>query len=361
MIQDNTAYRAQLKVLAGEHIPWEELRGCNVLIAGATGQICSCLIDCLMYRNEIFDDSIKIYALCRNVDKANSCFKKYLHPSYHRLFFLLVHDVSIPFNSDLKFDYIIHAATSTQPLDHSQRPVEIIKSTVLGAINLLDYAREAGSKKFLYISSAAIYGHENMARQDIHEDYYGHINCADAASAYAESKRIAECLCNCYNSEYKLNALIARPEYVYGIDNTKENNRAEMQFVNTVIRHKNIILKSAANQIRTYSYLFDTILGLLYILLLGDIGESYNIANNNSAISIREFAQSLADITGTALEFENPDDEKNLNAGFCGNGILNIEKLEALGYKQKFDIKGGQLNMVEILRHEMHLPPPPPP
>jgi nucleoside-diphosphate-sugar epimerase len=269
---------------------------------------------------------------------------------------LIAHDVSIPFNSSVKFDYIIHAAASTQPSDHSQRPIEIIKSTVFGAINLLDYAREAGSKKFLYISSSAIYGNENMARQDIREDYYGHINCAAVASAYAESKRIAECLCNCYNSEYKLNALIARPGYVFGIDNTKENSRAEMQFMNTVIKHKNIILKTAANQIRTYSYLFDTVIGLLYILLLGDIGESYNIANNNSAISIREFAQSLADITGTALEFENPDDERNVNTELYGNGILNIEKLEALGYRQKFDIKSGQLNMMEILGYEMYPP-----
>jgi nucleoside-diphosphate-sugar epimerase len=354
MIQDNRAYREQLKILAEENIPWKDLRGRSILVAGATGQICSCLIDCLMYRNEIFNDGIKIYALCRNLNKAKRCFKKYLEPPYNHLFVLLVHDVSAPFDSAVNFDYIIHAATSAQPADHSQKPVELVKSIVLGAINLLDYALKANPKKFLYISSSAVYGNENLARQDICEDYHGRINCAAAASAYAEGKRVAECLCGCYNNEYALNTLIARPGYVFGIDNAKENNRAEMQFVKAVMERKNIVLKSAAKQIRTYSYLFDAILGLLYVLLLGKIGESYNVANNNSAMSIRDFAKSLADITGTKLVFENPDDERNLNPELYGNGILNIKKLEALGFRQKFDIKDGQLTMLRILQ-----PPPP--
>jgi nucleoside-diphosphate-sugar epimerase len=77
------------------------------------------------------------------------------------------------------------------------------------------------------------------------------------------------------------------------------------------------------------------------------------VADGNSAVSIREFAQSLADITGTALEFENPADKDTFLPPSGGNGIIDIKKLESLGYKSMYNIRDGQINTLEILENRM--------
>jgi nucleoside-diphosphate-sugar epimerase len=126
-----------------------------------------------------------------------------------------------------------------------------------------------------------------------------------------------------------------------------------MQFFKTVLNKENIILKTTGNQLRSYSYIFDTVPALLYILLLGEKNEVYNVVSNNSTVSIREFAQSLADITGTALEFENPADKDAFLPPPRGNGIVDIKKLESLGYKSMYNIRDGQINTLEILGNRM--------
>ena len=79
----------------------------------------------------------------------------------------------------------------------------------------------------------------------------------------------------------------------YGASITEDNSRADAQFLRNALKGEDIVMKSAGTQLRTYCYLADCISGLLFILLCGQSGEAYNIANRDSVVTIRQYAQVL--------------------------------------------------------------------
>jgi nucleoside-diphosphate-sugar epimerase len=89
---------------------------------------------------------------------------------------------------------------------------------------------------------------------------------------------------------------------------------------------------------------------MLYILLLGESGSAYNIANKNCTITIRDFAETLADIAGVKILFENPNDVEKLGYSKVGNAVMDAGKLEGLGWKAKYDIKNGLMRTLEIIK-----------
>ena len=145
-------YRDEIQAIFHESLPWDKLSGTKILITGATGLIGSTLVEVLM-SNPHRDYSV--YASGRNLERARKCFECF---SSQESFHFVEYDVVLPLQSDIHFDYIIHAASNASPNDFSRNPVEIVKANIYGVSNLIEYGLNHGMKRFLYVSSGEVYG-----------------------------------------------------------------------------------------------------------------------------------------------------------------------------------------------------------
>lgn len=334
-------YRNDLQEIFNENIPWEKLSGTNILVTGATGLIGSTLVEILMsnpHRDYI------VYASGRNMERARKLFVNYLSvESFH----FVEYDVMFPLQLDVRFDYIIHAASNACPNVFSRNPVEIIKANILGVSNLIEYGIEHGMKRFLYVSSGEVYGEGD--ERIISEEYSGYVDCLNPRSCYPSSKRTSETLCISYASEYNADVVIARPCHIYGPNFTESDNRVYAQFIRNILKGENLIMKSSGEQIRSWCYVVDCISALLYILLKGVSGEAYNIADPNSVLSIRQLAEMLAKIGNTKVIMEVPSEIEKRGYNPVSRSVFSVDKLEKLGWKVSETMNEKMRKTVEYL------------
>lgn len=305
-------------------LPWEKLSGKNILITGATGLIGSCLVEVLMRKVGI---DYHVYASGRDEKRAIARFKAFAtNPFFH----FIKYDVLQPLEVDTCFDYIVDAASNASPNFFATKPVEVIKSNIQGLCNLIDYGLNHGLRRILYISSGEVYG-EGDGRA-FTEDYSGYVNITSPRSCYPSSKRTAETLCVSYAQEYNVEAVIARPCHVYGPNFTESDNRVYAQFIRNVLRGEDIVMKSNGEQYRSWCYVVDCASALLHILLRGESGQAYNIADENSNISIKQLAEIVAAIGGKSVRLDIPSEMEKKGFNVVTKSVFSTEKLCGLGW-----------------------------
>lgn len=317
-------YKEDIKEVATLELPWEQLNGCNILITGATGLIGSCIVEVLMSRK---NGNYHIYAAGRNEERARvrfSCFWE------DERFHFLRYDVISPLESDRTFHYIIHAASNASPNFFMSSPVEVIKSNVEGVSNLMDYGMKHGMRRFLFVSSGEIYG-EGDGRV-FAEEYSGYVDCNRPRSCYPSSKRAAETLCAAYNMEYGVDYVTVRPSHTYGPNFTNDDNRVYAQFIRNILRNENIVMKSSGAQFRSWCYVVDCVSAILHVLLKGQCGAAYNIADNDSNISIKDLAEMIADIGAKNVIMEIPDGLESAGYNPVKKSVFSTQKLQDLGW-----------------------------
>lgn len=318
------SYIDELRQIFENDLSWDSLSGKNILVTGSTGLIGGCLVDALM-QNPNKDYSV--YAGGRNEKLARRRFKCYFNdPKFH----FFVYDVLNPLECNQTFDYIIHAASYADPKSFVERPVEIIQSNIDGVIHLMEYGLDHDMKRFLYVSSGEIYGEGNGGV--ISEEYSGYVDCLKSRSCYPSSKRAAETLCISYIEEYGADAVIARPCHVYGPHFTDRDNRVYAQFIRDVLCDNDIVMKSTGMQLRSWCYVVDCVSALLYILLKGEKGHAYNVADKNSCVTIRELAEMIARIGGRRVKMAVPADSESKGYNVVTNSVFSTTKLESLGW-----------------------------
>ena len=320
-----SSYKESVLEAASAALPWEKLSGCNILITGATGLIGSCLVEVLMSRPEKY---YHVYASGRNEERARKRFAEFADDER---FHFVKYDVMEPLQSDVEFQYIIHAASNASPNFFVSNPVEIIKSNILGLSNLFDYGKAHGLRRLLYVSSGEIYGQGDG--RIFTEDYSGYVDITSPRSCYPSSKRAAETLCVSYAQEYGIESVIARPCHVYGPNFTESDNRVYAQFIRNVLAGEDIVMKSTGEQCRSWCYVVDCVNGLLHILLKGENGQAYNIADECSNISIKELAELIAAICGKKVVFDFPADTEKAGFNVVTKSIFSTQKLQSLGWK----------------------------
>ena len=328
-----TTYQEDILHIFKADLPWEKLSGANILVTGATGLIGGCLVESLMMNP---NRDYHVYASGRNEERARKRFAEFAEV---KAFHFIQHDVMLPLQSDVDFDYIIHAASNASPNFFAQKPVEVIKSNIDGVANLMEYGLTHGMKRFLYVSSGEVYG-EGDGRI-FTEDYSGYVNPTSPRSCYPSSKRAAETLCVSYAAEYSADVVIARPCHTYGPHFTEQDNRVYAQFIRNVLRGKDIVMKSTGEQFRSWCYVVDCASALLYILLKGESGKAYNIADEKSNISIRELAETIAEIGEKKVVIDVPDADEKRGYNPVMKSVYSTERLEAMGWSARFDIREG--------------------
>ena len=319
-----SSYKRDILNIFKADLPWEKLSGCNILITGATGLIGGCLVEALMINPK---RNYQVYASGRNNERAEKRFKEF---SCDSGFHFIRYDVTEPLQSNVNFDYIIHAASNGSPNYFALKPVEVMKSNLYGVVNLMEYGLEHGMKRILYVSSGEIYG-EGDGRS-FSEEYSGYVNCIMPRSCYPSSKRAAETLCVSYAEEYGADIVIARPCHIYGPDFTEQDNRVYAQFMRNILRGEDIVMKSAGDQYRSWCYVVDCVSALLYILLKGNSSEAYNIADPKSNMSIKELAEMIASIGNKKVIISSPTQEDGKGFNPVKESLFSTKRLQRLGW-----------------------------
>ena len=127
------------------------------------------------------------------------------------------------------------------------------------------------------------------------------------------------------------------------------DTKAISQFIRKAIAGENIVLKSAGTQFYSYTYMADAVSGLLYVLLLGEKGEAYNIADDASDIMLKDLAQIIAKESSSKMVFEQPDFVERAGYSTATKARLNGHKIQKLGWKPKYTIISGIVRTIQIL------------
>lgn len=336
MIKNSITYQKAIEQVASI-IP---VSGGRILVTGSTGLIGSCIIDVLMAANDLFDKQFEIFALGRNEVQLQSRFG--MAEDLHFVIQNVIEPIAIE-----GLAYIIHAASNADPKSYALYPSETIVTNILGAKSVLDYCK--GKKtRALFTSTFEVYGKLEQDQYD--ENQYGVIDLNLIRSCYPESKRTAEMLFKSYADEYGVDCVITRLSSVYGPTMKDSDSKAHAQFIYNALAGENIVLKSKGSQVRSYCYVMDAVSGILTVLFRGKKGEAYNVANQDSIISIANLAQIIADSAGTKVVFERPDEIENKGFSKPQNCVLKTEKIRELGWTGKYDIMAGIHETMVILK-----------
>lgn len=333
------SYKDDILRAATLDLPWSKLHGCNILVTGATGLVGSCVIEVLMSRP---GKDYQVYASGRNEARAKERFREY---EGDEAFHFIRYDVMEPLDSDIDFDYIIHAASNASPNYFATKPVEVMKSNLNGVCNLLDYGLRHGLKRLLFVSTGEVYG-EGDGRV-FTEDYSGYVDPVSPRSCYPSSKRAAETLCVAYSQEYGTDVVIARPSHIYGPNFTETDNRVYAQFIRNVLNGEDIVMKSTGSQYRSWCYVVDCASALMYILLKGENGQAYNVADASSNISIRDLAEMIAEIGGKKVIMALPDAIEKVGYNVVTRSVFCTEKTEALGWSISGNMKSKLMTTIQ--------------
>lgn len=311
----------------------EALSGCNILVTGATGLIGAAVVRILMSEQARW--GYIVYASGRNEEYAKKLYAAYEgNPGYR----FIRHDVTEEWSGEVDFHYIIHLASGATPSVMASNPVGVMHANIYGTDHLLRYGMQHHMKRMLYVSSSEVYGKS----EDGHiftENESGYVDSMQPRSCYPSAKRATETLCACYASQYGLDIVVARPSYVYGGDFSENDNRVWAQFIRNGAKGEDIVLKSAGLQRRSWIYVDDCAVALLYILLRGENGNAYNVANDEGNCSIRELAEIVAEITGRKVVCGEASEAEIKGSAPNRQATFDTQKLKSLGWKPKYHLK----------------------
>lgn len=338
-------YIEDVRRVASLDLPWEKICKKTLLITGGTGLIGSFLIDVL----NAADIGCKVLLFGRSEEKAKARFAEYWNAEWLEFVKWEAASTEIP-TIEGPVDFILHLASNTHPVAYATDPIGTITTNVLALNNLLALAANKKSERFLFASSNEIYGENRGDVEQFDEKYCGYIDSNTLRAGYPESKRCGEALCQAYIRQKGLDCVIARLTRTYGPTILQTDTKAISQFFNNALRGEDIVLKSEGKQYYSYQYVADSVSGLLTVLLKGDIGDAYNIADESGDITLRDLAEHIASQASRRVVFNLPNSVEAEGFSKASKARLLGLKLLHKGWAPYYAIKAGVERNLKILR-----------
>jgi len=191
-------------------------------------------------------------------------------------------------------DAILHFASPASPADYLRLPIQTLKVGSLGTHKALGLAR-AKNARFLLASTSEVYGDPQIHPQP--ESYWGHVNPTGARGVYDEAKRFAEAMTMAYHRYHGVQTRIVRIFNSFGPRMRLEDGRALPNFMRQALRGEDITIYGTGAQTRSFTYVSDTVDGILRLLESGE-AEPVNIGNPEE-ISVKQLAEEIIALTGS--------------------------------------------------------------
>ena len=257
----------------------------KILITGGAGFVGSHLCERLLNEgNEVYCLDNYFTGQKQNV----------LHLLDNPYFELIRHDVTTPFF--IEVDQIYNLACPASPVHYQYNPIKTMKTSVMGAINMLGLAKRVGAK-ILQASTSEGYGDPLVHPQT--ESYWGHVNPIGDRACYDEGKRSAETLFVNYHKQNNVDIKIIRIFNTYGPNMHPHDGRVVSNFIVQALQNQDITVYGEGNQTRSFQYVDDLVEGMIRLMNSRDgFTGPVNVGNPNE-FTILELAQKVIKLTGS--------------------------------------------------------------
>jgi UDP-glucuronate decarboxylase len=261
-------------------------------------------------------------------------------------FELVRHDVTEPIL--LEVDRIYNLACPASPIHYQYNPVKTVKTSVMGAINMLGMAKRVKAR-ILQASTSEIYGDPLEHPQT--EAYFGNVNCIGLRSCYDEGKRIAETLFMDYHRQNKVDTRIVRIFNTYGPRMLENDGRVVSNFIVQTLRGDDVTIYGDGTQTRSFCYVDDLVEGIIRLMEIEgeDVHLPVNLGNPGE-FTMNELANEVAKTIGTEIKIKYlalpQDDPKQRQP--------NIEKARSLlGWQPTIPLAEGLKKTVAYFKERM--------
>ncbi len=255
------------------------------------------------------------------------------------MFELIRHDIVNPYIAEV--DEIYNLACPASPIHYQHNPIQTVKISVMGAINMLETAKATGAK-ILQASTSEVYGDPKIHPQV--ESYWGNVNPIGERSCYDEGKRCAETLFMDYHRQSNLRIKIIRIFNTYGPNMHPNDGRVVSNFIVQCLRNEDITIYGDGNQSRSFQYVDDLIEGMTKMMATPNsfIGP-VNIGNPNE-FTIVELAETVMKLTNSKsklifkpLPMDDPQQRRP---------DISLAK-EKLGWSPKIELEEGLIKTID--------------
>lgn len=264
----------------------------TILITGGAGFLGSHLID------KVLEQGHKVLCLDNLISGSK---KNLLHIENTRDFKFIEHDITIPF--DCSVDAIYNLACPASPVGYQADPIKTTRTSVIGAINMLELAVKTKAPIF-QASTSEIYGDPLQHPQS--ETYWGNVNSIGVRSCYDEGKRCAETLFFDFHREYQLDIKVARIFNTYGPRMDVNDGRVVSNFITQALMGNDITIYGDGNQTRSFCYVDDLIEGFLRFMDM-NLPSSGPLAinlGNPGEFTVLELAEKIISLTGSSSKLK---------------------------------------------------------
>lgn len=319
-----------------------EFRGLNMLITGGAGFLGSWLAESLLELGAevtVLDNFAG--GLKANVE----------HMLRNPRFRLVEGDVSV-WEPSGDFDCMVHAASRASPEEYQVYPVETLYANSVGTLKILEHVRRRGCR-LLYTSTSEIYGDAEVIPTP--ETYWGRVNPVGVRSCYDESKRFAEAAIAAYTRQYGIDAVTVRIFNTYGprIRSDGYYGRVIPRFIAQALRDEPITVNGDGSQTRSFTYVSDTVRGLLKALVSTNAKGKYLNVGSTVETSILEVAELVLGLTGSRSKIvfqELPEDDPKRR---CAD--ISVAK-HILGWTPEVALKTGLEHTIEWFKRKLEMP-----
>ena len=204
------------------------------------------------------------------------------------------HDITSPYFVEV--DQIFNLACPASPIHYQYNPIKTVKTSVMGAINMLGLAKRVRAK-VLQASTSEVYGDPQVHPQT--EDYWGHVNPVGLRSCYDEGKRVSETLFMNYHHQNNVKIKIIRIFNTYGPNMHPHDGRVVSNFIMQALRGKDITIYGDGRQTRSFQYVDDLVEGMIKMMATGDDFTGPVNIGNPREFTILELAEKVIGMIGS--------------------------------------------------------------
>lgn len=268
--------------------------------------------------------------------------KNILHLLDNPYFELIRHDVTAPYF--IEADEIYNLACPASPVHYQHNPIKTIKTSVMGAINMLGLAKRINAK-ILQASTSEVYGDPLVHPQP--ESYWGHVNPIGERSCYDEGKRCAETLFIDYHKQNRVKIKIIRIFNTYGPRMHPNDGRVVSNFIVQALQNHDITIYGKGQQTRSFQYVDDLVDGMIKMMASPDqfIGP-VNMGNPNE-FTILELAEKVIKLTGSKSKIiykPLPSDDPLMR-----QPDISLAKKE-LNWSPKIELEEGLIKTIDYFK-----------